>query len=375
MSDVRVMPAQSSGARGLCRLSIDLAAICDNWRYLKGRLKPGCTCSAVVKADAYGLGAVPVAVALFRAGCRLFFVATLDEAVILRRALPIEAEIAVLHGLVRGEEALYAAQRLIPVLNRMDELDCWRVASARAGAPLPAIVHIDTGMKRLGFSGAELEQLQREGCEGIDVLYVMSHLACSDEKDHPKNAEQLENFRTALSFFPSVRASLASSSGIFLGEAMHFDLVRPGVALYGINPQPGAPNPLKTVVTLEAEVLQVVKALPGETTGYGAGHVFNAPTRLATLGIGYADGYFRNFSNGRGHVAIGGVMAPVVGRVSMDLVTVDISALPDGAVVAGHKAEVIGPHRRVDDLAQEAGTIGYEVLTALGRRHIRDYIG
>ena len=352
-------------------LSIDLDAVRDNWRFLKKQLKAGCECSAVVKADAYGLGATPVAIALFDAGCRWFFVATLEEALALRQALPVDAKIAVLHGLERGEEKLYQNQKLIPVLNQMDELSRWR----KTGQNLPAILHVDTGMNRLGFAGVELEQLKTQGVSGIDLLFVMSHLACADEKNHPKNHEQLEKFRALLKFFPDAKASFASSSGIFRGSEMHFDLARPGASLYGINPTPETTNPLKPVVALEAEVLQVITAKAGDTVGYNAAQRLSSPTRLATLGIGYADGYFRSFGEGRGRVFINGIAVPIAGRVSMDLVTINISAFPEGQIVTGSKVEVLGKNHPVDVAAKEAGTIGYEVLTALGQRYIRHYIG
>lgn len=358
-------------SRGLGVLSVDLGAVRDNWLFLKSKLGAGCDCSAVVKANAYGLGALPVSKTLFAAGCRWFFVATLDEALILRGCLPPAANIAVLHGLVRGEEALYQKENLVPVLNQLDELARWR----RAGKNLPAILHLDTGMNRLGFAGAALEKLTAEGADGIDLCFVMSHLSCADEDGHPQNQRQLEKFKALLKFFSGAKASFANSSGIFRGREMHFDLARPGAAIYGINPTPEVPNPQKPVVTLEAEVLQVIHAKSGETAGYGAGKPFKRPTRLATLGLGYADGYFRSFGEGQGRVFIGAQPVPVIGRVSMDLVTVDVTDLPDNQVIPGMRVEVMGKNHRVDALALEGKTIGYEILTALGQRYIRHYIG
>ncbi len=351
-------------------LSVDLGAIRDNWGFLKSKLKSGCECSAVVKADAYGLGARQVAPALYEAGCRWFFTATLDEALGLRRVLSADAKIAVLHGVARGEEKTYIREKLVPVLNHMEELERWR----KAGKNLPAIAHIDTGMNRLGFSGQELEKFCEDRARGLDLLYIMSHLAAADEKDHPKNQAQFLAFQKLLKSFPGVKASFASSSGIFLGTDMHFDLVRPGAALYGINPVSDVTNPMRSVITAEAEILQIRSVSKDENVGYGASFTARAPMRVATLGIGYADGYFRALG-GKGKVVIGGVMAPVVGRVSMDLLTVDVSAVPEGQLALGQSAELVGSRYTVDDMARDAGTIGYEVLTALGRRFVRRYIG
>lgn len=331
----------------------------------------------MVKADAYGLGAVPVSRALWGAGCRSFFVATLDEGLTLRAALP-EAAIHVLAGPVAAAAGEYVAGGLIPILNSLDEIAGWRAAARARGRALPATLHLDTGMSRLGLPPAELERLvaEPERLHGIDLVVVMSHLACPDEPEHPQNPLQLAAFRRALARLrpAGARLSFASSSGIFLGRAYHFDLARPGAALYGLRPQIGQPNQLRQVVRLQGKILQLREVDTGTPVGYGATHRFARPARLATVGVGYADGYLRSLSN-RGSAVVGGRRVPVVGRVSMDLLTLDVSELPAGQLRPGDLVDLIGPDNPLDDLADQAGTIGYEILTSLGRRYARRYIG
>ena len=356
-------------------LSIDLDAIVANWRFLAARA-PAAEAAAVVKADAYGLGLAPVAQALLRAGCKTFVVATLDEGIALR-ALAATARILVLSGPFAGTAADFAEHRLLAVLNSLDQVGLWSGFARAAGQALPAVLHLDTGMNRLGLDGAAVGLLaaDRRRLDGIDVQVVMSHMACADEPDHGKNAEQLALFRTLADRLGMMAPrSLAASSTIFLGPDYHFELIRPGAALYGLNPVPGRPNPLAPVVRLAGRIIQVRDVDTPQTVGYGATHRFAAKGRVATVALGYADGLFRSLGN-RGFGVIGGVKVPVVGRISMDLTTFDVSALPPDQVHAGGLIELIGPHHDVDALAAEAGTIGYEILTALGRRHLRDYAG
>jgi alanine racemase len=357
-------------------LTIDLGAIADNYRFLRQRLGAA-SCAGVVKADAYGLGAAQVSPALWEAGCRTFFVATLDEGVALRAALPA-AEIHVLGGDVATTAADHAARDLRPVLNSLAEIAAWRAEAGRQGRALPATIHLDTGMSRLGMPPAELELLvaEPERLAGIEVTLVMSHLACSDEPAHPQNALQLAAFRRAVRRFrpAGARLSFANSSGVFLGRDYHFDLARPGAALYGLRPQAGVPNPLRPVVRLQGKILQLRDVDTGTPVGYGATHRFARPARLATVGIGYADGYLRSLSN-RGSAIVDGRRVPVVGRVSMDLITLDVSDVPAQALRPGDLVDLIGPDNPADDLADQAGTIGYEILTSLGRRYVRRYVG
>jgi alanine racemase len=355
-------------------LEVDLAGIVANWRLLSQLVAPA-SCAAVVKADAYGLGATAVATALAGAGCRRFFVATLDEAVSLRALMPDSVEIAVFSGPVPGSAAEFAAHRLVPVLNDPGQIAEWEREAAKHG-PAPAMLHVDTGMARLGLTPVELDRmadsLRRPGA--ICWLALVSHLACADEPEHPLNAQQRARFVAARCRLGGMPASLAASSGIFLGRGFHFDLVRPGAALYGVNPQPGNANPMGQIVHLKARILQIREVDEGQPVGYGAAHVMPAAGRLATVAVGYADGWLRSLSH-RGSGRIGGVRVPLLGRVSMDLAVFDVSAVEPSLTRPGALIELLGEDYGVDAAAADAGTIGYEILTALGRRYHRVYRG
>ncbi len=355
-------------------LTIDLDAIVGNYARLRDRA-PGAECAAVVKADAYGLGIGRVAPALAAAGCRVFFVALPDEGVALRSALA-EAEIHVLGGAPAGAEADFAEHRLIPTLNSLGDIEAWSRFAARRGQALAAAIHLDTGMSRLGLSPEEAARLagEPERLANLEVKGVMSHLACAETPDHPLNAEQLARFTRLRPSLPEAVTSFANSSGIFLGVDYHFDLVRPGAALYGVNPHPGAPNPMAQVLRLQGKILQVRDVDSPQTVGYGALHRVAGPARLATVAVGYADGYPRSLG-GSGAAYVGDVRAPVVGRVSMDLITLDVSRVPESDAVPGALVDLIGPRMTIDDLAERAGTISYEILTSLGARYHRAYKG
>lgn len=351
----------------LGRLTIDLAAVAANWRFLRDHVAPA-ECAAVVKADAYGLGMAPVVRALADAGCRTFFVATLEEAVSLRLQLP-EATVGMLSDRVEPHVRELTSHRITPVLNHPGEVTAWR----RRGAPAQAWLHVDTGMHRLGLSPAEWQALldTRPIWREYGIRGVMSHFACADECDHPLNARQRDAARAAAAA-AGLPLSLGNSPGIFLGEDYRGDMVRPGMALYGLNPKPLAQNPMQPVVRLEAEVLQVRAVQSAGTVGYGATAEVRDGQVLATLGLGYADGLHRSLSN-RGYVYFSGEPAPIVGRVSMDSITVDVTQLTHKPVV-GDWAEVIGPNQPADVLADKAGTIGYEILTSMGARYARTYL-
>jgi alanine racemase len=351
-------------------LEIDLPAIAANWHTLCAR-HPNGAVAGVVKADAYGLGARHVAPALYEAGCRHFFVALLDEALPIRPLLP-GAMLGVLNGLLPGTEPYYIAHDLTPVLGSLAEIENWAAAARQIGRPLPAILHIDTGMARLGLDRRDLATLQQDHARlnGIDLAYIMTHLVASELADDPLNEHQRARFQVACASLPPAKRSMANSSGIFLGDAFASDLARPGAALYGINPTPGAANPMHQAVRLSARVLHVRDVAPGESVGYNATWRAARPSRVATAALGYADGWHRSLS-GRATACFDGRPVPLVGRVSMDLTTFDVTDHP--TVGPGSWLEMIGPACTPDDVAAAAGTNGYEVLTSFGRRFHRVY--
>lgn len=360
-------------------LTIDLAALADNYRTLAGRA-PGAECAAVVKADAYGIGADRAIPALAAAGCRTFFTATLDEGRRARASAP-GATVYALDGLFPGTAPLHAEVKVRPVLGSVEEVQEWAAFCRSRSEALPAAIHIDTGINRLGLRPEAVEALagQKNLLAAFAPALVMSHLACADQPCHPLNERQrlaFEHLRTKL---PAMPASLANSPGIFLGPLFHYDMVRAGVALYGARAVTDAPNPMKPVVALHARIAQVRTAAAGEAVGYGASTTLAGETRIATVMAGYADGIFRRLGAESGEsrltAFIGDHPAPVLGRVSMDMMTLDVTHVPEGIARRGAFVELIGPHTSIDELADRAGTIGYEVLTGFGRRYQRIYTG
>ena len=359
-------------------LTVDLDAIVANWRKLEKTAVPA-ECSAVIKANAYGCGLEPVARALAKAGCKTFFVATIDEARAARAAAP-SAVLYVLNGFIQNTGEAYAKIDAKPVIGDLNELAEWDVFCRRTGWSGGAAIHIDTGMHRLGLTLAEAQGLIpriNAGDHGISL--VMSHLACAESLHHPMNARQLATFREIASLFTGVPASLSNSSGIFLGSPFQFDMVRPGAALYGVNPTPEADSPMQAVIDLKARVVQMREVERGESVGYGAIWTARRPTRLAIICAGYADGYFRAGGSNDGtrgaEIVVAGKRCPVAGRISMDLIAVDVTDLERSAVRRGQMVTLIGDGITVDELAHHFGTIGYEVLTSLGARYTRLYKG
>jgi alanine racemase len=359
-------------------LTIDLDALIANWRKLENRALPA-ECGAVVKADAYGCGLTAVVTALAGAGCKTFFVATLNEARAARAATK-SAAIYVLDGCLVGTAEVFADVNARPVIGDLAELAEWDGFCRRTGWSGGAAIHIDTGMNRLGLTMTEAQGLLpriQSGSHGFTL--VMSHLACAETLGHPMNAKQLAAFRQIAHAFSGIPASLANSSGIFLGPHFQFDVARPGAALYGVNPTPEADNPMQPVVDLKVRVVQIRNVERGDTVGYGATWTARRPTRLAIVAAGYADGYFRAAGGVDGvrsaEVVVAGQRCPVAGRISMDLIAIDITDLPANAVRRGHLVTLIGEGVTVDQLAHHFGTIGYEVLTNLGRRFARVYRG
>ncbi len=348
-------------------LHIDLGAIAANWRML-GRFGP---VAAVVKADAYGLGASQVAARLFAEGCRHFFVAHPAEALAIRDQVP-GAMLAVLNGLWPEAADALVRHDIAPVLGSLAEVDAWTRQARLAGRPLPALLHVDTGMNRLGLDAGELAALADDPARlaGIDLRYVMTHLVSAEYPGDPANDRQRRRFAAACDRLPAAPRSLANSSGLFLGPDYASDLGRPGAALYGVNPTPGRPNPMRPVVRLRARVLQVREVAAGEGVGYNAQWTAARPSRIATVSVGYADGFHRALTN-RAMACFDEQPVPLVGRVSMDLSTFDVT---DAAgLQPGGWLDLIGPHQDVDAVAARAGTNGYEVLTSLGHRYRRVY--
>jgi alanine racemase len=357
-------------------LTIDLGAIEANWRALSRHVLPS-ECSAVIKADGYGCGIEPVATTLARAGCKTFFVADLHEARRVR-AVAREATIYVLNGLMPDTASAYADIHARPVIGSLTELAEWDAFTSAQEWRGGAALHVDTGMNRLGISAGEAAAVaSRIRAENHGITLLMSHLACSELPHHPLNDRQIKLFREVRILYRGIPSSLANSSGIFLGQAAHCDMVRPGAALFGVNPTPGRSNSMRAAIELRGRIEQVRTVVRGETVGYDAGWTAKRATKLAVVAVGYADGYLRaagaSDEKSGADAIIGGKRCPLAGRVSMDLLTVDVTDLPDGAARRGEMVTLIGDEITVDDLATAGSTIGYEVLTSLGRRYHRVY--
>jgi alanine racemase len=391
------------------RATIDLGALAANYRRVLGELN-GVPAAGVVKANGYGVGAVEVATTLWAEGCRRFFVARVDEGIQLRAGLAeagvgskpdsphrdgsnpdVEAEINVFDGCPPGTADELVANRLVPILNSLDQVTAWADQARMLDRQLPAGIHIDTGMRRLGLPPDETAHLfaNLNLLQPLDMRHVLSHLASADVHGSPHSAQQLEQFTAVLAALGAGRASqgatgagaspagaansasvsLANSAGIFLGSEYHFDLARPGISLYGGSPFPdsGRPNPMSQVLTLEAPIVQIRSAHPGETVGYGGTYEVTSETLVATVPVGYADGFLRS-SSSSGIANIGGVAAPIIGRVSMDLITLDVTAVDRARLYPGAPVELIGPNRPIDEVADMARSIPHEFLTNLSRR-------
>ena len=352
-------------------LQVSLEALAENYRTVKSL--SAAETAPVLKADGYGTGAAQAFQKLHGAGARRFFVATPGEAAELRE-LSDDVEILILGGFYKDSGDVYTRGGFIPVLNSLEEIARWEALAKKSGRKLPAVIHFDTGMNRLGLGKDETQKLIADPSllDGIDIRLVMSHFACSDEKDHEMNARQAASFAKIAQAFPHAPKSLCNSSGIFRDKNWHYDLLRPGFCLYGGNPTPETTNPMRRVVDLSVRILQTRCVKAGESAGYGASHRFQNDTSLATVAFGYADGFHR--AGNKAKLFWNGQPCPVVGRVSMDLIIVDTGKVTGAKPEAGDLLEVLGPHQSVDDLARDCGTIGYEILTSLGKRYERAYI-
>lgn len=368
------------------RLTIDISALAANYRLLRG-LSGSARTAGVVKANAYGLGVETVVPALVAAGCEDFFVALPEEGIAVREIAP-EARIFVLAGLFEAEAApFYSNARLIPVLNTERDIAIWEAHCGVEGRALPCAIHVDTGMNRLGVRAERVLAYARENAltRALEPVLVMSHFACADEPMHPLNRRQIESFQRIRRAFEGIEASMANSAGIFLGKAAHFDLTRPGIALYGGQPVNGAAKPIRPVVTVEARVAQIRHVKAGESASYGAAAALRRDTTIAVTAVGYADGYHRAGS-GAGvplraaipqgaHGFVAGRRVPVLGRVTMDLTLFDVTDCGPDAVQPGDHIELFGPNIPIDEAAHAAGTIAYELLTSLGQRWQRHVVG
>ena len=359
-------------------LTIDLGAIEANWKKLRGMTIPT-ECAAVVKADAYGCGIEPVSALLYHAGCTTFFVADLSEGKRVRRIAP-DAIVYILGGLPPGTAPVFAEHSLRPVIGSSAELAEWDSFVSASNWQGGIALHVDTGMNRLGVTIEEATALApRIKSENHGIMLLMSHFVASEIHEHPRNNEQMLAFREIRGLYRGVPASISNSSGIFLGSSAHLDLVRPGVALYGVNPTPGKPNPMRAVVHLAARIVLTREIAFGDTVGYDANWTARRPSRIAIIAVGYADGYFRMASGtdqkAGGTVLVAGRRCPIVGRISMDLIAIDVTGLPGSAVRRGDFVTLIGEGFDVDALAEQFDTNGYEVLTSLGRRYARIYKG
>jgi len=373
-----VQAAAPSAAEAGGVLTIDLSAIEANWKRLASMTVP-VECAAVVKCNGYGCGLDQVTTTLAKAGCRTFFVADIAEGRRVRAIVPT-AVIYVLNGVLPNTGPSLADANLRPVINSTTELAEWDSFVAAKNWRGGAALQVDTGMNRLGITPDEAAAVaQRLQSESHGFTLLMSHLACAETPEHPMNDRQIRLFRDIRILFRGLSSSLANSSGIFLGGTVHCDLVRPGIALFGGNPTPGRKNPMRPVVELKGRIVQVRSVKRGDTVGYGASWTAPRATRLAIVAVGYGDGFLRSAGAGKGKAAatviVGGKPCPIVGRVSMDLLALDVSDLSDSAVRRGDLVTLIGGDIGVDELGAALGTIGYEVLTGLGRRHHRIYKG
>lgn len=356
-------------------LNINLQNIRHNYEELK-RACPNSEVGAAVKADAYGLGINRVAPVLKEAGCKHFFVANCAEGVVLRAIVGRDVNIYVFHGVFLDEIEAFMEYNLIPVLNHLAQVEIWQNHANDLGRKLPCLIHLDIGMHRMGMPEHELDLFDvKTHAANLDILYVISHLTSSEKIDSNRNKFQLDKFNQLSAKFKGYAKSLANSSGIFLGEDYHFDLTRPGAAIYGLDPTPYmTSSTIKPVISLSAPIIQLSALQPGDSVGYNETYTNNSKKScpIATIPVGYADGFFRHFSN-KGCVMIAGHEAPIIGVVSMDLAVIDVSEIPDGLIYLGQNVEILGEHLTADKIARLCATNGYEVLTSLGSRYERIY--
>ena len=357
-------------------LTIDLSALRDNYSTIKSRVSAGCEVGCVIKADAYGLGAERIAETLYKQGCRTFFIAKAHEIETLG-SLADDVRVIVLNGYDPESHTYYKHPAMIPTLGSAYEINAYK--SQSTSGEKPCFLKFCTEMNRAGLDEKEWKHIldNPSALEGLGLKGLMAHFACADEPEHPMTHAQYMSFKAITDSFAQqydgLERSLSNSFGLFRDDLYHFDLARPGMAIYGLNPTPYANNPMQNVVDLRLRVIRTRLIQKDEYTGYGATYRFEKDTPIALLSSGYADGIFRSLSN-KGKVYWNGIACPIRGRVSMDMIVVDLSDVPeDQRPQSGDMMELIGPNQSADVLAEDAGTIGYEILTALGDRYERVY--
>lgn len=353
-------------------LYIDLTAIQKNYLILKEKSFPA-TCAATVKANAYGLGVTEISNALYEVGCKDFFVATLGEAIFLRRLKP-DITIHVFHGIKYNETEAFLGQNLIPVLNEIEQIKLWNNFAKNKKLTLPAIIHFDTGINRLGIDISDAKTIKNDvEIDHLNIKHIMTHLACSNQIDNIRNKKQLDTFNTARKIFENYPATIANSSAIFLGNDYLCEMVRPGAALFGINPTPYLPNnPMKNVIRLTSKIIQIKPVQRDGMVGYGNICPVTKGMVLATVAIGYADGYLRSLTN-RSYCYLKGKLVPTLGKISMDMIMLDISSFKKSEIKVGDEVEIIGNHIDLSILSTQAGTIPYEILTSFSTRFKKIY--
>ncbi len=355
-------------------LTVNLDAVAANYRFFRDQSK-GARVGAVLKANAYGLGALAVTRTLVEEGCDLIFVATAKEALQIRAEIGQPVEIYTLNGYQKNHENDYLSNEFFPILNSLSEVRAWARALQSAKHEHPCGLQIDTGMNRSGLSPKDVETLTDapDLLKSLSFSLVMSHLACADNPGAPFNAKQLQAFQSAAGLLPSAPLSLANSAGILAGAPYHLDIVRPGIGLYGGNPLLAGGPDLATVASLHAPIIQTRLLKSGQSVGYGASFKVDRPSRIATIAVGYADGYMRHMSN-VGSGFIGNIRTPIAGRISMDLTCFDVTDVAETEAQLGTYVELLGEHLSIDEVGKTAGSFGYEILTNLGPRYVRRYI-
>ncbi len=365
------------------RLTIDLNGLVANYKLLAKHASPA-KCGAVVKANAYGCGIEQVVPALLAAGCETFFVALVEEGMRVRKIAP-DTRCFVLNGVFAGAEKVIHEHGLVPILNTLNQTERWAAFAKAHGAPLPCALQMDSGMRRVGMSPADVERVagQNHLRDHLDIQLFMTHFACADDVGHPKTDLQQEIFEQTSALFPDVPRSAANSAADLQSSGLTYDLARPGVALYGGEALNDVPNPMEPVVTLEGRIMQITSGESGDSVGYGGTETLTRKSRIAYISVGYADGYLRSGSHTgvplravtqsttahfKGHTLKG------VGRISMDMCGFDVTEVPENEINEGDWIELFGPNVPIDDVARATGTIGYELLTGLGDRYSRIYI-